>query len=234
MFNKEVLQVLQQVNSVTNSIILKYPQTIAVAETGDIQILFDLSKLDSEGFPDIALKDCLSEFLALFKLFDSDRTVQIENNTIQVNSGKQSSTYISSNIALMDAYDKSPEQFQKTEEAPSVSTFILTDEDMKSLKNASGVFKDLSEVIFTSQDGEVSIGLGSTNKFGARDNQYNISKESETTKEFQIKIPVENFKVLPNSTYEVQVKYNSARDNYRIVLINQTLEGFKIMLSVKV
>lgn len=234
MFNKNVIDVLQQVNGVTNSVILKYPQTVAVSESQDLMLLVDLSKLDNDSFADIGLKDSLSDFLALFKLFPEDRSVNIEGNTIDVASGTMSSSYIMDNIALMDAYNKNPDQFEKTEAVPSVATFDITLEDIKNLKTATGVFKDLSEVIFKSQDGDMKISLGATNKFNAKSNSFSVSKQANTNKEFEIKIPVDNFKMLPASEYTVDVKYNSARDSYRILMTNKSLEGFKVLMSVKV
>lgn len=234
MFNKNVIDVLQQVNGVTNSVILKYPQTVAVSESQDLMLLVDLSKLDNDSFADIGLKDSLSDFLALFKLFPEDRSVNIEGNTIDVASGTMSSSYIMDNIALMDAYNKQPDQFDKTEAVPSVATFDITLEDIKNLKTATGVFKDLSEVIFKSQDGDMKISLGATNKFNAKSNSFSVSKQANTNKEFEIKIPVDNFKMLPASEYTVDVKYNSARDSYRILMTNKSLEGFKVLMSVKV
>jgi hypothetical protein len=234
MFNSKITEVLTQINGVTNSIILKYPQTVAVSETQDMMILLDLSSLDSDEFPDIGLKDSLGEFLNLFKLFGDDREVQIQGSTIDVTSGDISSSYIVDNIALMDAYNKPPEQFAKTEEVPNVASFDLTVSDIKNLKSATGVFKELSEVIFKSQDGDMILSLGATNKFNAKSNTFSVSKTAQTSKEFEIKIPVENFKMLPISDYLVEVKYNSQRDSYRLLLTNQSLEGCKILMSVKV
>ncbi len=59
MFNKNVTDVLTQLNGITNSVILKYPQTVAVSESQDMLVLVDISALDSEGFPEIGLKDNL-------------------------------------------------------------------------------------------------------------------------------------------------------------------------------
>lgn len=234
MLNTKVLEVLQQVNAITNSVILEYPVTVAVAETGDIQVYFDISKVDSAEFPSMGLMDSLSEFLQLFKLFPEDRSVNIQDNVLSVKSGRQASTFISSNLVLMDAYKKDATQFERTESAPSAAVFELSVDDMRQIKSASGVFRDLTEVIITSKDGEIDISLGATNRFGARSNTYSVTKEAQADKEFEIKIPVENFKVLPNSDYEVQVKYNSKMNSYRILMLNKSLDGFKIMLSVKV
>ena len=233
MFNQKSLDVLQQINAITNSAILEFPVSVFVAETGDIQVYWDISKVDPEEFPSIGLMDSLADFLQLFKLFPEDRSVSIEDNVISVKSGRSASTLITSNLVLMDAFKRDATQFERTEEAPSVAVFDLEVEDMKQIKSASSVFRDLTEVIITSKDGDIEVSLGATNRFGARSNTYSVVKDAETTKEFEIKIPVENFKVLPNSHYEVQVKYNSKRDSYRILMINKSLDGLKLMLSTK-
>lgn len=234
MFNKNVLEVLQHVNAITNSVILKYPKTVALSEAQDVMVLFDVSQMDSDEFSPIPLKDSLSDVLNLFKLFPEERSVEIVDNAIHVNAGDVGSSFIMDNIALMDAYDKDPVQFDKTEAAPSVATFDLGVDDIKQLKSATGVFKDLSEVLFVSQDGDVRVSLGATNKFNAKSNTFSVLKSAETSKEFTIKIPVENFKMIPSSDYTIDVKYNSQRDSYRILLTNKTIDGFKILMSVKV
>lgn len=233
MFNQKVIDVLTQINGVTNSVILKYPQTVAVSETQDVMILCDLGALDSDQFKDIGLMDSLSDFLNLVKLFGDERTIEINDNTICIQDGVTSSSYIMDNIALMDAYNLDPIQFEKTEQAPSVATFDLTVDDIKNLKSATGVFKDLEEIIFTSQDGDMKISLGATNRFNAKSNTYSVTKPAQTSKEFEIKIPVDNFKKLPVSEYQIDVKYNSAKNSHRILLSNKSLEGFKILMSVK-
>jgi len=234
MLNKNTIDVLSAINGMTNSVILKYPQTVAVSESQDMQLLVDISKLDTESFSDIGLKDSLSDLLNLVKLFPDERNISIEGNTINVSHEEMSSSFIMDNIALMDAYDKNPEQFAKTEEAPSVCTFDLFVDDIKNIKASTSVFKDLSEVIFCSQDSDMKISLGATNKFNAKSNSFSVMKSAESTKEFEIKIPVDNFKMLPSSDYTVHVKYNSARESYRILMTSNSLEGLKLLLSVKV
>lgn len=233
MFNKQTLEILSQLNTITNSIILKYPQTVAVSEAQDILVLFDISEADSDPFEPIALKNSLGDLLGLVKMFPEERDITLENKTIHVNSDNMNSTFIMDNIALMDAYDKDPIQFQKTEAAPSVATFDLSSEDMKNIKAGSSVFKDLSEVIFTSQDGDMNVSLGATNKFNAKSNTFSVQKAAETSKEFSIKIPVENFKMLPQSDYTIDVKYNSNKNSFRIILVNKTITSLKILMTVK-
>jgi len=230
--NKNLTNTLLQLNTITNTVILKHPITVAASESKDIYVYLDVSELDSESFPDIGLNNNLNNYLNLFKLFDDSRTVSFNGDTVQISSGEITSSYITDNVALMEGYDISPEQFQKTEEVPTVCSIDLTVDDIKKLKSATGVFKDLSEIIIKCQDSEVSMSLGATNKFNARDNSYKIKKDSKSSKDFEIKIPVENFKKIPESEYTFEVKYNEARDAYRILMKNKSLSGLKLIMSV--
>jgi len=233
MFNNKVIDFLSTITSMTDTVILKHPNTVALSEGQDVVMLFDVSELDSETFPDIGLKNSLGNFLDLVKLFGDDRDISIEGNTISIGSGKKSASFITDNIALMEAYDRDAAQFTKTEEAPSVATFDIDVEDIKDIKSATGVFKDLSEVLFTSQDGDMLISLAETGKFNSNSNTYSTTKTANTSKEFSIKIPVENFKMIPSSEYQIDVKYNSNMDSYRILMTSKTFSGFKLLLSVK-
>ena len=230
--NKNLTNVLSQLNSITNTVILKHPITVAASEAKDIYVHLDVSEIDENSFPDIGLNNNLNSYLNLFKLFDDSREVKYDKDTIEIISGTISSSYITDNVALMEAYNISPDQFQKTEEVPTVCSIDLSVEDIKNLKSATGVFKDLNEIIVKCQDSEVSISLGSTGKFNARDNSYKIRKDSNSTKDFEVKIPVENFKKIPESEYSFEVKYNESRDAYRILLKNKSLSGLKIIMSV--
>lgn len=230
--NKQLISTLTQLNSITNTLILKHPITVAASEAKDIYVYLDVSGIDSNSFPNVGLNNNLNSYLSLFKLFNEERTVSYEGDTIKISSGDISSSYISDNVALMEAYDISPDQFQKTEEVPTVCSIDLGVDDIKNLKSATSVFKDLSEIIIKCQDSEVSISLGATNKFNARDNSYKIKKNVSSTKEFEIKIPVENFKKIPESEYSFEVKYNESRDAYRILMKNKSLSGLKLIMSV--
>lgn len=230
--NKDLTNVLSQLNSITNTVILKHPITVAASEAKDIYVHLDVSQIDSNEFPNIGLNNNLNNYLNLFKLFSDDRIVNYNKDTIEIISDKISSSYITDNVALMEAYDISPDQFQKTEEVPTVCSIDLSVEDIKNLKSATSVFKDLSEIIIKCQDSEVSLSLGATNKFNARDNSYKIKKDTTSTKDFEIKVPVENFKKIPESEYTFEVKYNESRDAYRILMKNKSLSGLKIIMSV--
>lgn len=230
--NKQLTQTLSQLNLITNTIILKHPITVAASEAKDIYVHLDVSQIDEDSFPNIGLNDNLNNYLNLFKLFEDTRTLTYNKDSINITSGDITSSYITDNIALMEAYDISPDQFDITEEVPTVCTIDLTVDDIKKLKAATSVFKDLTEIIIQCQDSEVSMSLGATNKFNARDNSYKIKKNCTSTKDFIVKLPVENFKKIPESEYTIEIKYNEPRDAYRILMKNKSLSGLKIIMSV--
>lgn len=232
MLNKNVQKVLKELNNITNSGILRYPETVLVSDAQDVQVKVNLADFDTDGFTDIHLMNNLSEFLALLSMFETPK-VELSEKEIKLSEGGKNSTFLFDNPVLMSQFDKDTVQFERTEEVPDVAVFELLTDDFKAINKASGVFKDLEEVIIRGQDGDTAILLGNTSSFNARSNTYSIDKPQTSTKEFEIKIPIQNFKMLPVSDYTFYVKYNEARNAYRIYLSNKDLD-LKIIMSVKV
>lgn len=236
MFNKNLVTVLSQLTQISNNAIMRFPETILTSDEGDILVKLDVSKLDSDPFEEFGLMNSLSEFVNLFKLMGDNPNVSIDQNVINFEgSNGTKSSYITFSIALMDAFNKDSSQFEKTKNANSVAEFTLTVDDLKSLKGASGVFGDLTEYIISSQDGDVDISLGATNRFNARSNTFGITKKCNATKDFEIKIPKENLKLLPNSEYTFSIKYNAnAPSPYRLYIENKTIDAISVIMSVKI
>lgn len=232
MLNKQTQKVLKELNTITNSGIISYPETVLVSEQQDIMVRVNLGALDSEEFPKIHLMNNISEFLSLMSMFDEPK-VDINEKEIKLTENGKNSTFLFDNPVLMQSFDKDTEQFERTKEVPDVSVFTLSPEDFKDISKASGVFKDLEEVIIRAQDGDTELVLGNTSSFNARSNTYSIDKPQTSTKEFEVKIPIQNFKMLPVSEYTVHVKYNQARDAHRVFLKNDTI-NLEIIMSVKV
>jgi len=230
MLNKNLTDVLGALNSVTNSVILNYPTTILNNSAGDVVVKLNVESLDPDTFDEMGIYD-LSEFLSAFRLFD-EREVQRNGNALTITGGNSSLNYLCTNVNVLENFNKSPKLFESTENVPSVATFNLEEADMKMIKDAGKVFKDLSDVVITSQDGGLILSLSSSNNFNATSNSFSIRKTGNTTKEFSIKIPAENFNALPNSNYQFEVKYNEARDAYRIILKSTDVD-ITILMAIK-
>lgn len=231
MLNKNVIGTLKALNSITNSGIIRYPTTILNNPSGDVVVKLGLDKLDTDSFDDIGIYN-LSEFISTFSLFD-DYECSINDNIISIKSKDSSVQYLTTNIAVLGNHDKSDSIFTSTAKFPSVCSAEITISDMKKIKSASSIFKELTEIIFISKDGDLSISLGNTNNFNAKSNSFSIAKNNvNCTKEFSIKVPSENFNSLPLSNYMLEVKYNESRDVFRIML-NSLDSDVSVLLAVK-
>jgi len=232
MLNTKVINVLGQVNNITNKVILKYPNTVAKAPAGDILVNIPMSKLDNDSFEDIGLYD-LGEFLNTFKLFSDDRTVEVSGVNIAISDGTTNVEYITDSTTLLQSSDASADIFDKTEAVNTVSEFILEASEIGKIKQASKVFKDLSDVAFVSQDGDMLVKLAGDGKYNSKSNSYSLKKSADTSKEFDIRIPVENFVMLPQSDYTIRVKYNQERDAFRVMFYSNDIEDFNIIMAIK-
>ena len=235
MFNANLRSVLSQVNNITNSVILRYPETIAVSEDRSMMVRFNVSELDSDEFPEIPLNDTLGDFLRLFKLFGDERDISFSGNVVNVSDKEHSVKYITYNKDLMTPFDVDGKQFEVTKGVPTVAEFTLSTEDIKALKDAASIFKNLESVIIESKDGKLTLSLGNTNSFNAQSNTYTISKEyTELTKDFKVSLSMDKFSRLPMSSYTMQLKYNSDRDKYRLYAVNNSLTDMKLLVSCAV
>lgn len=232
MFNRESVDFLKVMNKITNSMVLNYPITTGRTESADIAYKFDLSKYDTDGFENpIGIYD-LSTFLNIFGLCDEDREVNIDNNSITVSDSTTSVKFLTSATSVLSPYEFKQEQFDKTNEFPSVLEMNLTAEDIRKLKSASATFKELDTAVISCDD-SVELSLTQIGKFKKSSNSFRIKKTEESTKKFNVGISLETLSKIPQVDYTLIVKYNESRDAYRIILKTDKIEGLSLVISVK-
>lgn len=232
MFNRESVDFLKVMNKITNSMVLTYPITTGRTESADIAYKFDLSKYDTDGFENpIGIYD-LSTFLNIFGLCDESRDVNIDNNSITVSDKTTSVKFLTSARSVLSAYEFKQEQFDKTNEFPSVLEMNLTADDIRKLKSASATFKELDTAVI-SCDETVELSLTQIGKFNKSSNSFRIKKNEESTKKFNVGISLETLSKIPQVDYTLIVKYNESRDAYRIILKTDKIEGLSLVISVK-
>lgn len=232
MFNRESVDFLKVMNKITNSMVLNYPITTGRTESADIAYKFDLSKYDTDGFENpIGIYD-LSTFLNIFGLCDEDREVNIDNNSITVSDKTTSVKFLTSATSVLSPYEFKQEQFDKTNEFPSVLEMNLTAEDIRKLKSASATFKELDTAVI-SCDESVELSLTQIGKFNKSSNSFRIKKNEESTKKFNVGISLETLSKIPQVDYTLIVKYNESRDAYRIILKTDKIDGLSLVISVK-
>lgn len=124
MLNKNTINVLQALNSITNSAILNYPTTILNNSAGDVIVKMNMESLDSEPIPEIGIYN-LSEFISTFKLFE-DYECSIADNVINISSENSALQYLTTNTSVLENFNKKEDLFVSTENVATVSTFTLT------------------------------------------------------------------------------------------------------------
>lgn len=232
MFNEKVLAILGQLSSITDTVILKHPVSMFMSEQSDILARWNVSRMDPDVFPDLPLFKKLPQFLASVKLL-KDPKFEFSDNVVHIKSGESDIDFVLSNAALMSDYFLDDQAFSKTDSVPSVCEFDLSPQDIASIKAAAGVFKELTDLVFVSKDGQLTLTLGNIAKFNNSDNAFKIRKNAETTKEFKFGITMENIVKLPPSEYTVKIKYNSRVDNYRVVYHCKSIPELDIMMAQK-
>jgi len=230
------LPIFKEIQKLTNTVILRYPETVAISESGDVLLYVNFKGIGESEFEAIPLMDSLSSFTSVLELFGKDRVMDMDGSKITLSDGGSlKSTFITDNIVLMDDFDRSPKAFESTSGVPSVAEFELPIDDIKTLRKGTGVFKELTDLIVSCKDGDVSLSLGAVSSFNAGSNTFSKLYAGKGTKDFSIAIPVTNFGLIPLSDYNFMVKYNSAQNAYRIYLECSTLDSdLKIIMSIKI
>lgn len=233
MINSQLIDFLKIINKFSDTIIMRYPVTCGISEDKDIVYSFNIENLDKDNFgQDLAIAK-LSSFLNMFQLFKPSRKVEIENNLIKVSDIDTSAQYILSNPLVLSQYDAKVEQFDLTEKIPSVLEFELTQEMIKKLKTGASCFNELNTMVIEGSENS-SIYLVQTEsreKMSSNSIKININKQAE--KNFKVGIGNITLSKLPVSDYLVKIKYNEAKDKYRILLESKSIKDFKIILPTK-
>lgn len=236
MLEKEAIDALAGASNITDSIILKYPETVAVSDAQDIMMAINIKDRSSE-FEPIALYQSFGRFLNLLKMF-GENTIGIQGNILTVkNDQGMTANVVVSNPALMTSFDKSTEQFDRTEQTNSVAEFVLTADNLKKIHTASSLFSYADSVSFIAKDNELKVKVGSEDSMNSSTSSDSLVLDTTAdvlTKEFKVSIPLENFNMLPVATYKVFIKYNSVKNKYRVLMKNLDCEGIRIILAVKI
>lgn len=239
MFSTELINFLKSVSKISNSIILRSPETYGKSEVNDISFKFNVKDVGNEkddfGDTEVGLFD-LSGFLNVVCLFgedSDDRDITIEDNCIKISNEESKATYIMTEPQLLTAFDVNPNQIEIVDSKLTVAEFVMHADDIKKIRSASTAFKELEYVEFKGEDC-VEMSLTSSGKFNSTSNSFTIKKACEPSKNFDLMLSLETFTKLPIHDYNVSIKYNEERNDFRILLKSITVQGFKAQVSVKV
>lgn len=222
MLNSETIRFLKCINTISNSIVLSYPITVGRTESADVAYMFDLSKLDTDGFDSELGIYNLSSFLNVFSLFNESRDVRIEDSVISVSDDRSSARYLISNPIILSQFSWNKDQFDKMEACPIVLDVDFGIDDIKRLKNAHSVFSEL-DMLEVECNENTKFSLTSSGEFKQSSNAFNFTKNTKSTKNFKGSISLETLFKIPVMNYRFVVRYNEPKNTYRVTLISDNL-----------
>ena len=232
MLNRQTLDFLKIIGKFTDVAILRYPVTCGISEDKDIVYSVDISKFDTDGFDTALGIHKLNSFLNMFNMFDNDYVLEVDNKSITVEDPNTSVRYLLAVPEAISSYDAQESQFDLTANIPSVLEFDLTVDIIKKLKAGASSFSELNTVLFEGGDNP-NISLAQTeSREGMSSNIIKIHIHEEAKKNFKTGISIITLGRLPLGNYRASVKYNEAKDKYRIYLESKDIEGFRIILPV--
>lgn len=240
MFSKPVIRALTELSSINNTVLLRYPHTTVRTSESDVIAVIDVSKLDQDEFVEIGLNNNFKEFLSVFKLFQNDYEVLIKDHDVHIRDPKTKTktNFRTDDIGLLKKVRIDVDHYtnvENTKKIDSIAEIDLSIEDIKNLFSATGVYKNLTELIISSnRSDELELTLGQTEKYDSCSDRYTIVKDCDVKRDFYLRIPIVNFKMIPMGNYKLSVKYNEERKAYRILLENKDFDGLSIILAVKV
>lgn len=221
MINKDTRGILKSLISVNNSMIVE-PVMHGADEFKSILFRANLNELE-EGIQEFGIFD-MSSFLSSLDLLE-DATVELDGNTITATDATSTLKFITSDISALEDIAIKPSIIDSTIQAPSTLEFNFGSELLTRIKKASGVFKTFDTAFLICDEGNVEVKLGSKDSFSRSNNSFAISVEPDMNagRNFELAIPLESLLKVPGMDYTLQVKYNEAKDAYRIVLNNTIL-----------
>lgn len=232
MLNRQTLDFLKIIGKFTDVTILRYPVTCGISEDKDIVYSVDISKFDTDGFDTALGIHKLNSFLNMFNMFDNDYELEVDDKSITVKDPDTSVRYLLAVPEAISSYDAQESQFDLTANIPSVLEFDLTTDIIKKLKAGASSFSELNTVLFEGGDNPNISLVQTESREGMSSNTIKINIHEEAKKNFKMGISIITLGRLPLGNYRVSVKYNEAKDKYRIYLESKDIEGFRIILPV--
>lgn len=232
MLSERTCALLSSLAGISNTCVLRYPQTIINDECKSIIARLDLSELETE-FEPIGLNGKISNLTAIISMFNGPE-IQRVNNVLCISdsSGKIDTQFVIDSVDLLENTEFKFDVFDRIINSLSVVEFKLTKDDIARLKKAHSVYNDLDDVIISGEDC-IKLSLGALSKFNRSDNKFSITKDATPNKNFECAIAFDSLQRIPAVDYDVKVKFSERTGSYALVLSNDDLK-VQIILSVLV
>ncbi len=228
MLNKNTMEILSQLGQINQSQIITYPVTTIILGKA-IQAFLDLSKLGEEEFDEIGVFD-INQLASVISVID-DATITNDNGMLTIKNNDQSIKYGTTTIDIIESECRGKPDLLKriVEDNEKVLSFTLDAKELDRIKKMSGLLKELSDLVITSENGEVKLTVTSKEKSS---NNYSVKVLGESTEDISMSLVMDVVRKLPNSGYEVSI-HKSKKGSLVAVFKSTGVDGLSIVLSAK-
>ena len=195
-FSKGTVAILKNYATINTSILIKGGDIISTVSPLDT--ILTRAQVKDSFERDFAIYD-LSKFLGTLSLF-KEPEITIGDNQLQIKQGKQRAKYTLAEPAMIKVKNA-----YKTITLKDVIASLKIKDDLTTIIKASGTMQ-LPDCVFSS-DGDKLYCCLSDSKNPTSD-IFEIEVEGTTQKEFELKIKVENIKLLDGVDYTISIPDN--------------------------
>jgi hypothetical protein len=227
MLNKDTMEVLSQLGQINQSQIITYPVTTIILGKA-IQAFLDISKLGEEEFDEIGVFD-INQLSSVISVID-DAEISNDNGTLTIKNKNQSIKYGTTTIDIIESECRgNPDLIDRISQNEKVLEFELDAKELDRIKKMSGLLKELSDLVISSENGNINIAVTSKEKSS---NNYSVSVEGTSEDDIEMSLVMDAVKKLPNSGYKISI-HRSKKGSLVAVFKSTGVEGLSIVLSAK-
>jgi hypothetical protein len=226
----KTLKILNSLATISDAFIYSYPLTVIKNPSDNLTAFLNVETLEEE-FDEIGISN-IREVNSLVQLIP-DNEITLNQGVLYIKNDKQLVRYITQDVETMgDIFRVNINQLEKTKSVASCSSFNITESILENIRKVGGILKD-SDVILSSSNGVLKITIGNSDERMVNTNAYSFEIEGDSTKDFKTTFKLEHFKNLPNGSYTANLKHNEVKDNFRLLLESQDINGLDIIMPQK-
>lgn len=227
MLNQNTRNVLSQLSAINNSMIISYPITTVIMGK-NIQAFLDLEKMGETQFEEIGVFN-INEFNSVINVIENP-TIENNNGTLTIKNDSTSIKYGTTSIDIIESECRgNSELIEKIKQNDVVMSFELTSKDLDRIKKMSGLLKDLSDLVITSNASNVNVTVTSKERSS---NNYSVNFVGTVNEETSMSLVMDVVNKLPSSAFTVTI-YKSKKGSLVSVFESIYVPGLSVVLSAK-
>lgn len=211
-FSKTTLDILKNYATINPSMLFKPGQVVSTVSPLDT--IFSRAEVKDNFDAEFGIYD-LGRFLGTLSLFRENPEITSDGKQLSIKHGKQRAKYTlaePSMIKVKNAY--------RTITLKDVIAELQIKDDINTIIKASGTMQ-LPDCVFSSDGDKLYCNLSDT--ANPTSDVFEIEVEGTTNKEFEVKVKVENIKLISGVEYTIQIP-----DNRRVLQFSGKTEELSI------